>query len=876
MNNSIDMKNIPKPLCDMCPLKETHGEPVTVFENNKPKYYTKNRPVLFNGGHNAKLIIMGEAPGSWEIHRGKPFVGPTGKDIADIISKTGYNKPIFLMNAVCCRIPKGSSQKIQNEAIKSCKPFVMGLLKTVQPEMILSLGSIALKQLLGKGKITNDRGKIVKSDIYNCLISPTFHPAYCMRNPGMKPLMVGDINNAIKELELLKRDENIQYNYKDSKDLSELLKLKNKIVAVDSETQGLDNTNPNSVVISFSFSWESGQGINVWLTKECSENEKPDFTINDPNRGLIPIKKVPNYNEIISQIKEFCIRDDLKKIMFNGAYDLRRLRQIGVRKINGYILDVQQGMHVINPDAHKDCHLADAIRLYTDMRSHKEDFKSKVDMSDMLGASKNDPIAHTQYSCADTDGTLRAGLTLIKKFKEDKITGNYYKNLVHPGSIALMLMTNNGVYLDLEKAREAEEKVNKYLEEKKKKALKYVPKNIKEKYQDNLSLTRTDLIRDTLFDKEGYNISPLIDKDAKTPSGALSVNKNVLKRIATEKKVRKPALEFIKAYLEWSPFQKLVSTYIKGYQKQIRYDGKLHPTISTHFTVTGRTGSRHPNLQNIPKRNKEVSSVIRSLFTASEGRIFLAIDYSQSELRWIAHRSGDDAFSSVFQNHGDIHTETAKKILERQGNNNPTKEDMKAARTKAKAVNFGFIYGMHEKGFQLAAANDYNLFLSLEECSVYRNEIFFSKYPGLLEWHRKEVEYAKKHGFVRSCFGRKREFPGVYSSDFLVRSDAERQLINFVIQVDSSDGLIHALIRGYREGIFDKDFYPVLSIHDELIFEVTDNKEIVMNKYNQMENIMCNMDTEPFGFTLSVPFAIDGNIGYNLAEMKEYQEYIGE
>lgn len=277
-------------------------------------------------------------------------------------------------------------------------------------------------------------------------------------------------------------------------------------------------------------------------------------------------------------------------------------------------------------------------------------------------------------------------------------------------------------------------------------------------------------------------------------------------------------------------------------------------------------------MQNIPKRNPVIQNAIRSLLIAAPGKVLVAADYSQSELRWIAHESGDRNMRQIFLDGGDMHKITGKGLAERHGLvwDKLSKEEQKSYRQKAKPVNFGLPYGQSAKGFQAYARDQYGVVFSLEEAETYRTDFLQHLYPGLVPWHEARKQEARTYGFVRSAYGFIRRTPNINSSDVFKAGEDERIAVNTGIQSASNDSALLGALCARRSGFVD-DIRArlVLFIHDELIYEV--DEDFVDDFVPGLLHYMENLPTEQFGFKFSVPLIAEAKVGKLLSEMTDYE-----
>jgi DNA polymerase-1 len=320
----------------------------------------------------------------------------------------------------------------------------------------------------------------------------------------------------------------------------------------------------------------------------------------------------------------------------------------------------------------------------------------------------------------------------------------------------------------------------------------------------------------------------------------------------------------------WSEYSGLINKYIKQFEENIKPDNRIHPRYSVATTVTGRTSASNPSIQNFPKRSSS-SKIIRSLITAPPGHVLLSFDQAQAELRWAAQVSGDKNMISAYLEGSDLHTKTAEALLGKS-KSEVDPEEFKRFRRSAKVVNFGLLYGMGSHKFRDYARFEYGLDLPLDEAQRYR-DVFFSTYPGLLSYHRAVERFCKKFKYIVSPLGRVRRFPEIDGDDEEIVKRAIRQAINFPIQSASSDSVLLSLVLLLRKKVLDKRFIrPIIFIHDDLTFECVDKPDIISYYVSEIKEAMENPPLEDFGIKMSLPLRSDVEIGYTLAEMKEYNE----
>lgn len=871
--------------CKECPLAGHTGNKVRAFKGKTFVGETQYCEVPYRGPKsNVEVMIVGESPGTLEVFKRQPFVGETGDLVMKSLRENGIaTDRVFFANACRCMLGKDdkTNKKLLKQSMNCCRPALEKAIHLLKPKAILCFGDVALNQVLKQSGITKKRGRFQRSEEFDCWVFPTFHPAACFRDQGKFAFWNPDMAMFSKFVKDGFKVSDISENgvYRDVDSIRFLLEKENFTCAIDTETQGKNWNDSNSVVISYSLSDEEGIGYNIWLCQECDPQEA-DKIIQWPRKVTgrkeelvdVPVKFAPDYENRIDELREFCRRKDIKKVMMNGNYDLHRLRQLGISRmeIESYTMDVQLAAHALDPDNFIKARLLDIQRAFLSNKSdHKTVFGDEVDKNDMLKAAKENPERHTMYAAADTDVTLGLSRVLKRHLVQDRLLANYYAKLAHPvQSIVLYEIEKNGIPFNLEKLPAAKEEIAEILMQKENEFLSLVPSKVIDKHRDKgLKLTRTFFLRDVFFSKDGFKL-PVLEK---TPSGDPTTDRKVLVRLRDEIGDG-PAKEALSTLIEWGPYQKLYSTYLKGFEASVQPDGKLHTIITKCGTATGRTSSRQPNLQNVPKRNPTITKVIRSMLVAPPGKVLVAADYSQSELRWIAHESGEKNMRQIFLDGGDMHEITGKGLAERHGDvwEDLSKEDKKAYRQKAKPVNFGLPYGQSAKGFQAYARDQYGVKFTLEEAETYRTTFLNTLYPGLPLWHERRKEEARKYGFVRSAYGFIRRTPNINSSDLYKMGEDERIAVNTGIQSASNDSALLAALEARQSGFVDDNRAQlVLFIHDELIYAVDEDMvdEFVPGLLGFMENI----PTKRFGFEFSVPLIADAKIGKSLAEMSDYE-----
>lgn len=393
-----------------------------------------------------------------------------------------------------------------------------------------------------------------------------------------------------------------------------------------------------------------------------------------------------------------------------------------------------------------------------------------------------------------------------------------YKKLLRPAYRAYRDIERNGLYIDLRTLEDVKKKYN----QEEKRLLDELNKFHKINWNSSAQVAHV------LFDLEGM---PVISR---TDKGAPSTAADVLKDLSMK------GYEIPKLLLQYKDAATRNKMFLNRWADDC-YESRIHPNFNLTNVVSGRTSCNNPNLQQVP-RTKD----IRGLFKGAPGMILFEADYSQLELRIAAHYANEKTMLKIYQEGGDIHTETAKLFT---NGREPTKEE----RNKAKAVNFGFLYGMQAKKFVDYALNSYGQVFTRAEAEHVRN-LFFAKYSRLLPWHKEQEELCEMQGGISNMFGRFRRLPDIYSSNKWERAGAARRAINTPVQGSGSDLLISAVTQINKElkGIA----WVGATVHDSIIGECRiEDREFVDETIRRIMKHPKVLDD--FGVTLKVPLDVD-------------------
>lgn len=463
--------------------------------------------------------------------------------------------------------------------------------------------------------------------------------------------------------------------------------------------------------------------------------------------------------------------------------------------------------------------------LYPEAEGKFDKLASMASPSKIYPQKVKDPLKFLAEQVILAEETGHKVFDELKKF--DLV--DLYKEIEEPLVEVLYKAEKAGVYVDLKKLKEESAKT---AEE-----LSLIENEIYSLAGEIFNVNSPKILSEILFEKLGYPHSK------KTKTG-YSTDVEVLEGLKSKER---PIIEKI---LDYRTLAKLKSTYLDGLAALVsKKTNRLHTTFNQKITATGRLSSSEPNLQNIPVRT-DAGRAIRALFFPRDGyELFLSADYSQIELRILAHLSKDENMIAAFLNGDDIHRRTAAEVF-----NKRMEEVTKEERTRAKAVNFGIVYGISDYGL----AKD--LGIKRAEAKEYI-EKYFEKFAGIKKYLDDTVEKARKQGLVKTMFNRRRALPDMNSRNFNIRSNAERMAMNTPIQGTAADIIKLAMIKTHyalKESNLKSRI--LLQVHDELVIETTKSEAETASKIvkNAMENAV----------KLSVPLIVETNIGANWGECK--------
>ena len=522
-------------------------------------------------------------------------------------------------------------------------------------------------------------------------------------------------------------------------------------------------------------------------------------------------------------LRELFENEESEKVGQNMKYDITVLANYGI-EVRGPLFDTMIAHYVLQPELyHGMDYLAEIYLNYETIKIEEligEKGRGQKNMRDVP------PTLACDYACEDADVTLKLKNILQQELKREGIEELFY-NIEMPLVPVLAYMERNGARIDSASLKETSTLFAKRLAE--------IEGQIYSLAGESFNIASPKQVGEILFGK-----LKIVDKPKKTKTGQYVTSEDVLAQLQNRHPI-------VKNILQYRGLKKLLSTYVDALPELVNpRTGKIHTSYNQTVTATGRLSSSNPNLQNIPIRDEDGKEV-RKAFVPDEGFLFLSADYSQIELRIMAHLSGDKNMIEDFRSGYDIHAATAAKVYKK-----PIEEVTKDERRKAKVANFGIIYGI-------------SVFGLAERMNVDRREAkelienYFATYSGVQQYIEKCKQEAKEKGYVETIFHRKRYLPDINSHNAVVRGYAERNAVNAPIQGSAADIIKVAMVNIYRrmkaEGMRST---MILQVHDELNFNVVPQEKERMQALvlEEMQN----------AFTMSVPLIAEHGCGTNWLE----------
>lgn len=776
--------------------------------------------LMGSGTKKADIMVVGEAPGEREDESHRAFVGPAGKLLTELLQGIGLSRDeCYITNVVKCR-PPGNATPSRGMAKICADAYLAREIQKVDPSWILLLGNTAL-QAFGRSGITKQRGNFWQ--LGNATVFATYHPAYALRSPKHLPALQADF----RRLRRLIRGEDSpagKTTVKSIRTRGQLRWLRDHLAAAREITFDVENGpvvnkqylppwHRDFFLVSCSFSTEEGTSYVLPLVHRDTPWRSPRAAL----RFLKPVLEDPSKKYIAHNGKT----DVLKVASWAGVFIPQTF-------------DTMLSTHILDENRLKGLKPLSEIELGSD--GYDLDKEKKADLY-------NQPWRQVAiYNGKDTDYEHRLYHQHRKELQkpENARAARLFTKLMMPASNMLAQVEANGVWMDPERLDERYQQTIRQLARTKRFLTQRAGAPA------GINLNSPQQVAAWLFG--GLGLTPVfINKK----SGSPSTNEATILRLARENK----SVRALLVYRQWAKYE---STYLRRWLHERDPNSRFHPQFKPAGTVTGRLSG---DFQQVPR-----NPFIRSIVGAPPGWLIVKADYSQIELRIAAMLADERNMLRVFHQGGDIHLATAVAIT-RKRPQDITKEERK----KAKAVNFGFLYGMGWQKFVAYAFENYGVVVSDDEARAARSG-YFDMWPALLPWHDRQRRLVHRYHHVVSPVGRTRHLPDVESRDRGVRAEAERQAINSPVQSCASDLMLDAMCTLHSE-LPSRKAFIIATIHDEILFQV--REDWVDNACRLIKSTMEDMSRvkRKYGADITVPIVAELEVGQHWADPEDMHEW---
>jgi len=722
-----------------------------------------------------EVLLIGEAPGKTEVAQRVPFVGTAGKLLKKSLEDAGFDiSTMSVTNIVKCRPydEKGATRTpTKKEFMKCGSTFIDAEVSSFgKLKVVILLGKSPFDYFFPKGSYAKSRGHFLKEGGKVFFVS--MHPSHALYNPNKETELANDMLK-VKEYLDNKLFSGRSYHFVDNIASLEACKadlLAARKVAIDIETPPIpDERLVDALPIKcFTICTQKDHVYGFYF--ECKKTISLEYR-----------------KAVWALLKEILEDEKTIKIFHNAKFEYLNFLKRDCKVVN--YRDTMLEAFLL--DENREVGLKPLAAIYTKgYRNVVTDFKN-VDITELIG-----------YCAEDADLTMQLHETFYPNVKGDTGLNYVYKEILLPAVHVLATIEKNGVSFDVDYAQTLERDILakiQVIEDQ----LYAAHRNLK-----FINLDSTKQLSDFLFNN--LKVIPV----SKTKGGQPALGKNDL-IVFSER-----GLTIADPLLDRRKYKKQLTTYVKALPKLIGMDRRINSSYKLTGTVTGRLASANPNLQNIPRdksiKNLIIAEMIDSYFEQHGLNKYCLLqgDFSQAELRIAASIANDAEMIRVYNTPGgDIHNTTGATVA-----GVSLEEVTKEMRQGAKAVNFGFIYGMEWEGFKSYAKFQYKVEFSDKDAKLARTK-FFAKYCSLLPWHEKAKAFATKNGFILSPLGRKRRLPQVWSKEQGKRNAALRQAINSPVQGTASDLTVYTMIQA-QKFLEKKNMQSkiVLTVHDSIIF----------------------------------------------------------
>lgn len=774
------------------------------------------------------LMVVGESPAVQEIRKGLVLTGAGGQVLRETMLKVGLptsTEEVYYTAALKCAVPKGKNHRIPKECAIECHNYLIKEIGAVRPRLLIVCGATAYQTLLGTTsvKITSEYGRAQTLPEYpDMQVLPIMNPGVLIHKPGdYKPFLAlmqlahtiysgGEaIDTGETSWTVIKTKEEAYALWKDM--MAKYKAGKFEVVSYDMETTGLDYRAAEFLVLGM-----------------CFEKN---------HAYVLPRELVGCAHNFLEGVPWRCVWQ-------HGKYDKKVMWRRGVANVR--IDEDTMYLHYVL-DETSEHNLEYLAKIFL----HAKPYKYKMNQNWNAVSLETYPAffeALCERVAVDVDYTYQLYYVLRDKVHEEPTLEKVYKELLIPAANFLTRVEENGIYVDPEYLHVLDERYTKLLAE---------------------IMDEIHVAAEPFWDREAYLLAtgaksaPEIFNPGSPAQMAwmifdrLKLNPRVKKGRSTSKEVLKTIEnppELVKKVQEYRKVQKEHSTYVIGLLDARDDDGRVRSTFSLHITATGRLSSKEPNVQNQPSANGVGN--IRKCFLPAPGHILAEIDYSGAELRWLAVMSKDPVLTEIFRSGRNLHVETAKMLF--------GEHYSKAQKLRAKALNFGIIYGRKAPSI----AEEHNI--PLEEAQEMMDN-WFAGYAGAAEFLHWCDNQVVQGNYMESPFGRRRRF-GLVSPATL--DSLQNEARNFPIQSASSDLMLSCAMI-CEPWLKERGVKIVNLIHDSMLLEIPADEKLIAEVGQYCNKVMT--ETPHTVFNVDVPFTTDYEVGKNWSDLVAFhhEESVG-
>ena len=622
-----------------------------------------------------------------------------------------------------------------------------------------------------------------------------------------------ELNDFFKELEFDSMIDD-DFNKSDLRDTKysiinnkkDFMKLKKSLSRIKEFSLDLETTSINALdaeIVGIAISYNSDEGFYIPLSHETDIDQL-------------------DLNYVLENLKEILESSKIKKIGQNLKYEILVFKNYSIN-LGGIYFDTMVASHFLDSSL-QSYSLDNLSRRFLDhkMLSYKD--ITKIEKKEI--SFKQVPVdVAMSYACEDSDITYKLYCIFKDKLLDKDLLVQFHKNEM-PFVSVLANLESNGVFIDSKKLNDISAKFEKKINK--------IEKTIYKSVGYEFNINSTLQLRDILFDK--LKLKPF----KKTKKGEFSTDSESLQSIEDQHSI-------VKEILAYRFYSKLKSTYLDSLPELINVNSnRVHTSYNQTGTSTGRLSSSNPNLQNIPIKTDEGKQIRESFSSPKDDSVIISADYSQIELRLLAHFSSDPTMLKSYKNNEDIHLNTASEIFEV-----PINKITSQQRSLAKTINFGIIYGIGPKRLSLQIDSD------IKTAKEYI-EKYFSRYSRVKNYFEDTISYTRENGYIETILNRKRYLKDINSKNFILRSANERAAINTPIQGSAADVIKLAMININQDKELKNYAKLVIQVHDELVFECKKDKVDYVSK--KVKNYMEN------SIKIKVPLKVDINKGQSWSD----------